>query len=67
MCGKSLVTNQSDELGFPCNKVYIVEKLAIAKEFYLSLTMDRKAQCLTFIYSPAGGMAIEKVAHDTPE
>jgi succinyl-CoA synthetase beta subunit len=29
--------------------------------------LDRQAQCLTFIYSPAGGMAIEKVAHDTPE
>ena len=67
MCGKSLVTKQSDENGFPCNKVYIVEKLAIDKEFYLSLVMDRKAQCLSFIYSPAGGMSIEQVAHDTPE
>lgn len=27
MCGKSLVTKQSGEAGFPCNKVYIVEKI----------------------------------------
>ena len=67
MCGKTLVTKQSGDTGFPCNKVYIVEKIAIDKEFYLSMTLDRKGQCLTFVYSPAGGMAIEDVAHNTPE
>jgi succinyl-CoA synthetase beta subunit len=64
MCGKTLETKQGV---FPCNKVYIVEKIAIEKEFYLSITLDRKGQCLTFVYSPAGGMAIEDVAHATPE
>ena len=34
---------------------------------YLSLTLDRKAGCPTFIYSPAGGMSIEDVAHSNPE
>jgi succinyl-CoA synthetase beta subunit len=67
MCGKTLITKQSGDTGFPCNKVYIVEKIAIDKEFYLSITLDRKGQCLTFVYSPAGGMAIEDVAHNTPE
>lgn len=67
MCGKTLITNQSGEAGFPCNKVYIVEKIAIDKEFYLSITLDRKAQCLSFVYSPAGGMSIEEVAHNNPE
>ena len=51
MCGKTLVTLQTGEAGIPCNKVYIVEKISIAKEFYLSLTLDRKAGCPTFIYS----------------
>lgn len=37
------------------------------KEMYLSLTLDRKAGCPTFIYSPAGGMSIEDVAEETPE
>lgn len=51
----------------PCNSVYIVEKLAIEKELYLSLTLDRKAGCPTFIFSPAGGMSIEDVAETNPE
>ena len=67
MCGKTLITAQSGEAGFPCNCVYIVEKIDIAKEFYLSITLDRKAQSAVFIYSPAGGMAIEDVAHSNPE
>ena len=67
MIGNSLVTKQSGEAGFPCGAVYIVEKLGIKKELYLSVTLDRAAGCPTFIYSPAGGMAIEDVAHDTPE
>jgi hypothetical protein len=27
MCGKTLVTKQSGEKGFPCNAVYIVSKI----------------------------------------
>ena len=34
---------------------------------YLSVTLDRAAGSPVFIYSPAGGMSIEDVAHDTPE
>ena len=34
---------------------------------YLSLTLDRKAGCPTFIFSPDGGMAIEDVAESNPE
>ena len=67
MCGKTLVTKQSGDAGLPCNCVYIVEKIDIEKEFYLSMALDRKAGGLTFIYSPAGGMSIEDVAHKSPE
>ena len=34
---------------------------------YLSLTLDRAHGSPVFIYSPAGGMSIEDVAHETPE
>lgn len=67
MIGNHLVTKQSGENGLPVNCVYIVEKVNIDKEMYLSITLDRAAGCATFIYSPAGGMAIEDVAHETPE
>jgi succinyl-CoA synthetase beta subunit len=47
--------------------VYIVEKISIEKEFYLSMVLDRKAGSAVFIYSPEGGMSIEDVAHKNPE
>jgi len=67
MLGNSLVTKQTGEEGLPCNSIYIVEKIGIEKELYLSLTLDRAAASPTFIYSKHGGMSIEDVAHDTPE
>lgn len=67
MLGKTLVTHQSGVDGLPCNAVYLVEKINIVKEMYLSLTLDRAAGCPTFIYSPAGGMSIEDVAEKNPE
>ena len=60
------MTKQSGEDGLPCNAVYLVEKIGIEKELYLSITLDRKAGCPTFIYSPAGGMSIEDVAEEDP-
>lgn len=48
------------------NSVYLVQKLQIEKEMYLSITLDRAAGCPVFIYSPAGGMSIEDVAHEDP-
>lgn len=67
MCGKSLVTKQSGDHGFPCRQVYIVEKLQIDKEFYLSITLDRKEGKPVIIYSSEGGMSVEDVAHNNPE
>jgi len=67
MCNDDLVTKQSGETGFPCGKVYIVETVNIKKEIYMALTLDRGQGCPVFVYSPEGGMAIEDVAHETPE
>jgi succinyl-CoA synthetase beta subunit len=67
MIGNTLVTKQSGAAGMPCNCVYIVEKVGIDRELYLSLTLDRAAAMATFIYSKEGGMAIEDVAEQTPE
>lgn len=67
MLGNNLVTKQSGKDGLPCNFVYIVEKIGIDRELYLSLTLDRANATATFIYSKEGGMAIEDVAEETPE
>ena len=66
MCGKHLVTKQSGEDGLPVNCVYIVKKIDIEKEFYLSVALDRQAGLPVIIYSPAGGMSIEDVAKEDP-
>jgi len=65
--GNHLVTKQSGEAGLPVNSVYLVQKINIDKELYLSLTLDRAGGCPVFIYSPEGGMSIEDVAHENPE
>lgn len=62
-----MVTKQSGEEGLPVNSVYLVEKLKIDKEMYLSLTLDRAGGAPVFIYSPDGGMSIEDVAEESPE
>lgn len=67
LLGKTLVTHQSGVDGLPVNSVYLVEKINIEKELYLSMTLDRAAGCPTFIFSPAGGMSIEDVAEKNPE
>ena len=42
--------------------VYIEEKLAIERELYLSVFVDRDKGCLSFLASPEGGVDIEEVA-----
>jgi succinyl-CoA synthetase beta subunit len=66
MLGYHLVTKQSGEDGMKVATVYLVQKLQIEKEMYLSMTLDRAGGCPVFIYSPAGGMSIEDVAHEDP-
>ena len=39
----------------------------IAKEFYLSLLVDRETSRVSVVASTEGGMDIETVAHDTPD
>lgn len=64
--GNHLVTKQAPD-GQPVNCVYLVQKVAIDKEFYLSLTLDRAAGMPVFIYSTEGGMSIEDVAEEFPD
>lgn len=66
MIGNHLITKQSGEDGLLVKTVYLVQKLQIDKEMYLSITLDRAGGCPVFIYSPAGGMSIEDVAHEDP-
>ena len=66
MLGQELVTKQNPK-GIMCNRVYLMEKMNIEKEFYLSLLMDRGYGGPVMVGSPAGGTSIEDVAESNPE
>jgi succinyl-CoA synthetase beta subunit len=67
MLGKTLVTVQTGPAGKQVNRLYLEEGAAIAKEFYLSLLVDRATSRVAFVVSTEGGVEIEKVAHETPD
>ena len=65
--GMTLVTPQTGPEGRKVKKVLIEEGMAIAKELYLGILLDRQSSRVMIMASEAGGMAIEEVAEDTPE
>ncbi|MCP5401896.1 MAG: ADP-forming succinate--CoA ligase subunit beta [Novosphingobium sp.] len=67
MLGNTLVTVQTGEAGKQVNRLYITDGVDIAKEYYLSMLVDRGTGRVAIIASTEGGMDIEQVAHDTPE
>ena len=67
LLGKKLVTIQTGAAGQTVQRVLIEEGCDIARELYLGIVLDRSASKPVLMVSPAGGMDIEKVAHDTPE
>ena len=67
MLGNTLVTIQTGPHGKQVNRLYIEDGSDIAKEFYLSMLVDRATSRIAFVVSTEGGMDIEEVAHKTPE
>ena len=67
MLGQRLVTQQTGPEGLPVERVYVESGSDIAREIYLSLTLNRERGRVALIASSAGGMDIEEVAHKTPE
>ena len=66
MLGQGLVTKQAPN-GILCSKVYIMERMYMRKEMYLSILMDRASQGPLMVASPRGGTSIEEVAQSNPE
>jgi len=65
--GMTLVTHQTGPEGKLVQKVYIEEGADIADELYLGVVLDRAKEMPVIMASTEGGMAIEDVAHNTPE
>src|SRR5579872_6086664 len=67
MLGMTLVTHQTGPKGRVVRRLYIEEGAQIAKEYYLSLLVDRETSRVAVVASTEGGMDIEEVAHRAPE
>jgi succinyl-CoA synthetase beta subunit len=64
---QKLVTAQTGAEGQPVRKVLVEEAVAIRKELYLGILLDRSTGRPVIIASQAGGMEIEQVAARHPE
>ena len=67
LLGKPLVTHQTGPQGRVVRRVYVEQASDVARELYLGLVVDRKAECAAVIASTEGGMEIEEVAAKTPD
>ena len=65
--GMQLVTHQTGPAGQRVGRVLVEEGLAIKKELYVGLLVDRSTKQPVFMASAEGGMDIEEVAAKTPE
>lgn len=64
---KPLVTIQTGPEGMLVRCLLIEECLAIAREFYVGVTIDRQRACPVMMVSAEGGMEIETVAREHPD
>ncbi len=67
LLGRILVTHQTGPEGKEVHRLLIEEASDIEKEYYLSLTVDRKTAQIVMMGSAEGGMEIEEVADKSPE
>ncbi|MBZ0118885.1 MAG: acetate--CoA ligase family protein, partial [Sandaracinaceae bacterium] len=65
--GSTLVTPQTGPKGKKVERLYIEQGLAIGREIYMALLVDREARRVVVMASAEGGVEIEKVAAETPE
>jgi succinyl-CoA synthetase beta subunit len=65
--GMRLVTPQTGAKGKLVRKVYVESGCKIAKEYYLSILVDRAAKGICIVASAEGGTEIEELAHNHPE
>ena len=65
--GMKLVTHQTGPEGKIVKRILVEQGLAIARELYAGIVLDRAKSQLVFMVSTEGGVEIEKVAAETPE
>lgn len=67
LLGSCLVTYQNAPDGQMVTRLLVEETLDIAREIYLSLTVDRESESIVLVASGSGGMEIEEIARTDPD
>jgi succinyl-CoA synthetase beta subunit len=67
MFGRPLVTHQTGPEGHIVKRLLVEQGVAIARELYASVLLDRAQSRVVVMASVAGGMEIEEVAAKSPE
>jgi succinyl-CoA synthetase beta subunit len=67
LLGTTLVTHQTGPKGKKVERLYVEQGLAIAREIYFAMLVDREARRVCVMASSEGGVEIEKVAAEAPE
>ncbi|HZP44845.1 MAG TPA: ADP-forming succinate--CoA ligase subunit beta [Candidatus Binataceae bacterium] len=65
--GNKIVTHQTGPDGRLVRRMYVEQASEVARELYLGMVVDRKAEAISIIASTEGGMEIEEVAAKTPD
>ena len=64
---RPLVTPQTGPEGIPVRKLMVAASVDVAREYYLSIALDRARNQPVLIASAEGGMEIEEIARTKPE
>lgn len=67
LIGMKMVNNQTGPQGVIAHQVFISELVAIKKEYYLSVVIDRERKQVVLVASAEGGVEIEEIALNSPE
>jgi len=67
MIGHTLVTKQTGEKGRPCDKIAVVERLYLRREYYFAILQSRDTNGPCIVCSSQGGVNIEDVAKEYPD
>lgn len=67
MLGNTLITHQTKPEGQIVRKVLVTESIAISKEYYFAIVLNRETSSPLLIASTEGGVEIESIAEVSPE
>ena len=67
MLGATLVTKQTGPAGKPVNTLYVARKMALKREMYFAILLDRASAGPMLIGCSEGGTSIEDLAEKYPE